>query len=393
MKRAATLALASILAASAAAYGKSPLPIGENEYKRLVARLAADPAQQEKLNRDVDAAKKEQGAPAKTQAATPAPTKKKTASKDDEDDGRIDYAKLCKEEAWIFTLRQDFKDARFLSCPTDPAKAHGAEFSYANDRAAGNTIWSVNGTAALTRVWHTNYAGWPTPYRQGLGPYFTMNRVRNSSAAANSDNVDKYAYGLAYEAFFNNIALVPQTFSLGGGLRLRAGGVQNNIKHTSASNFVAEFMPAIGFANGIGTYSEIPLLDGAYPLVMSVEPSLITQYNAVSGKGQSLDFNDETRAWQVGGDVNLVFSPSQFYLYTLKKEKKDSWFARWNANVGYRWTHEIYSNRALSWLNTGLTYNLDPNGYFALGFSYQRGADTDTGTFTNIYKISLTGKL
>lgn len=383
MKRVVVLVLALTLATATAAKAQSAAAktAPDPDVLRTIQQLVADPATRDEIKRALKATEKQRGAGKQPPATSISAKKKEVVASGGEAD-EMDYATRCKEEDWFFTLRQDWKDVKFLTCPADPAKAHGVEFSYANDRANANKVWSVNGTAALSRTWHVDGQ---QPYRKAFGAYFTMNRVSNSNAASSSDNVDKYAYGLAAEAFWS-------TVPVGGAIRLRAGGVENNIKKTSASNFVLEFLPAVAFGGGLGTYRELEIIHGQHPVGVSIEPTLIAQYNALTGRGQSLDFNDQSRAFQTGGDISLVFGATQYYLYQLKMNKEDSWFARWNANVGYRWTRETYSNRDLTLFTAGLTYNLDRNGHFGLGFSYQRGNEADTGTFTNIYRMGLTAK-
>lgn len=290
----------------------------------------------------------------------------------------------CEREGWCFTLRKNWKDMRFLSSPSPRKQAQGAEVSYSNDRASQNRIWAIDGTVAVSRIWHTRDAPAYRPYRHALGAYFTMNRVANSSDTQSSANVNKIAYGLAAEFGYRSVpdGPIPLPASY---VRFRAGGIENYLKHTSSSNLVLEWMPITSLF-GVWTYA--PTQIGTLPIGFRFDPSFIAQHNAVAGKGQSLDFNDQTKAFQVGGQLALTLFP-----YLSPEDDENDPLNRWNANFSYRWTRETYSNRSLTWLSTGVTYNLDPNGYLGLGFSYDRGEDVDTGTFTNLYKISLTGKI
>jgi hypothetical protein len=58
----------------------------------------------------------------------------------------------------------------------------------------------------------------------------------------------------------------------------------------------------------------------------------------------------------------------------------------------YHWAYETYSGRGLSLFQSSLTHNI-ADGHLGLTGSYGRGNDEDTGVLSNIYKISLTGKL
>jgi hypothetical protein len=290
----------------------------------------------------------------------------------------------CEPEGWCFTLRKNWKDIEYLSAPSPRKQAQGAEVSYTNDRAGQNRIWAIDGTVAISRIWHTLDAPNYHPYRQALGAYFTMNRVANSDTAQSSANVNKIAYGLAAEFGYASVKDGPLPLPASY-VRFRGGGVENYLKSTSSSNLVLEWMPIV---NLLGVWTYAPTRIGNLPLDFRFDPSLIAQHNAVAGKGQSLDFNDQNKAFQLGGQFAFTLFP-----HLSPGDSEEDPFNRWSANFGYRWTRETYTNRNLTLLSTGFTYNLDPNGYLGLGFSYDRGNDVDTGTFTNLYKVSLTGKI
>ena len=60
--------------------------------------------------------------------------------------------------------------------------------------------------------------------------------------------------------------------------------------------------------------------------------------------------------------------------------------------ISYHWWDELYSGRTNGWLDAAVHYNLDPNGNVAVAFSYQHGRTEDTGTDTDVYKVTLTAK-
>jgi hypothetical protein len=386
MRPARIVAVAAALALPSAAAAQSVMPRETEEAQLLelfrksspekrAAMLAAlatpggTTGQQRTATQPVAPPRKPQRKPVDTTATRAGWTEPKTEKQQ------------CEDEDWFLTLRQDWKDARYLGCPSPRANAHGAEFSFASDRANDNNVWSVNGTVALSRVWHTMNAPMGHPYRQAFGAYFTMNRVSNTNPDSSKDNVNKFAYGLAYEAGFYADPLAAY-------FRFRGGGVENRLKKTSASNLVLEILPVVPIGGGYYTYAPIPNVFGL-PVDMHIDPSLIVQHNAATGKDQKLDFNDREEALQVGGQIAVFVSPAPW----LKIRDKGSPWTRWAADFTYRWTQETYTHRNLTWLGVGAIYNLDPNEFFALGFSYQRGNDVDTGTFTDIYRVSLTGKI
>jgi hypothetical protein len=107
----------------------------------------------------------------------------------------------------------------------------------------------------------------------------------------------------------------------------------------------------------------------------------------VTGKNQILVINNRTEALPIGVQATLRLLP---YLQDpILKQDPIPFYA----TLTYRWARDVYSQRDLSWFQSDLTYNLDPAGHFAIGFSYKRGDDQDTGAFANVYRLGLTGKL
>jgi hypothetical protein len=101
------------------------------------------------------------------------------------------------------------------------------------------------------------------------------------------------------------------------------------------------------------------------------------------GKKQFSAFNNKTEALPIGPQVTLRPYPgtSEFWSHFVP-------------TVTYWYAYEAYSGRWISWLDTSLAYNLDKDGHLALTFSYQNGYNPDmAGTVTNMYLVSLTGKI
>lgn len=270
-----------------------------------------------------------------------------------------------------FLLRQDWKDIDLTACPGKAKDAHGAQFSFTNDIASGNKIWAVDGTAAIVFNSLLTPPNWWQPTYVSFGGYGSLDRSFNSATAFTASDSDKVAYGGFLQLGFVSDQL--QNF-----FRLRGGIAENRLKDTTASNFIAEYIPVYDplFIH----YPTGPIL-GLFRL--RFDPSAFAQYSEVTGKKQVLPVNNETEALRVGVQATLRLLPD------LGAEES----APLRAAVTYRWSTETYTGRELSWFQSEITYNLDKAGHVALGFTYKRGDDEETGDFTKVYKIGLTGKL
>jgi hypothetical protein len=160
--------------------------------------------------------------------------------------------------------------------------------------------------------------------------------------------------------------------------RVRGGVVENHIKNTTAGNVIAEYIPVYD-----PLYIHYPTdpIFGVFRL--RFDPTFFVQYSEVTGKNQILAVNNRTEAFRAGAQATLRLLP----------DLGAGQLAPLRAAVTYRWATEAYTGRDLSWFQTDVTYNIDPAGFIALGFTYKRGDDEDTGMFTNVYKAGLTGKL
>ncbi len=272
------------------------------------------------------------------------------------------------------TLRKTWTDIDLGSCPQAAKSATGALLSYSDDQIKHNDTWSAIGTAALI------YSPQPaigSPYVFSTGVYTSLNKVTNSAAAQSSSNSDQIGYG-----GFLQGGVVSTTFSTYSAnyLRLRGGEVDDNIKNTTAANFVAEWIPVYDDGNfKIHSGIQIP---GTLAL-FRIDPEIQAQYVELTGKKQSSAFNGLTRALPVGPQVTLRFYPgtSDFWSHIVPT------FTYW-------WAYEPYSVRTITWLDASLTYNLDQDGHLGISVSYEKGNNVDTGgTYTNMYLLSLTGKI
>jgi hypothetical protein len=272
-------------------------------------------------------------------------------------------------------LRKDWADVGFTlgGCPSPVDEAAGAEVSYSNDRAKGNAIWSVNGTAALLYNSRTNFGF------VGTGGYVTVNRVANSLLSEADSNANSIAYGGVLDFGLNPIG--GDQFYFANYFRLRGGVVQDFIKGTDAASFTFEWVPVL-VTDFIHIHDGFQPFGSALPLIFRVDPSLLVQYSRLVGGAKPLAFNDMNEALRVGPQVRLGIYPGT-----------SEFFSHFFGSVTYHWAYETYSGRGLSWFDASLTYNIDKDGHFGITGSYQKGNDENTGRLTDIYKISLTGKI
>lgn len=279
---------------------------------------------------------------------------------------------LSKCAGWTLLLRQDWKDIGLITCPDTTEKAKGAELSFSYDRVVSNQIWNLHGTAGLV---YSSLLDAPGVFAKSSGVYVTANRVFNSSPAQVKGDSDKIAFGGVGEIGVQTLHAGTHYF------RVRGGAVEDRLKNTSSANVTAEWIPV--YSDGvIRIHRPFPVFGG----IASVrfDPTLLVQYNVVTGKNQLLDFNGQTQAMRVGPQLGLHVFPIA---------EPDSFWSRVSADVTYHWAYETFSRKGISWLDSSITYNIDPDGQFGITASYRKGRDEDTGTVTDIYKIALTGKI
>jgi len=273
-----------------------------------------------------------------------------------------------------FLLRQDWKDIGFLDCPKKAADATGAEIAFADDRANHNRTWSLNGTAALVYSSLTSDPpSWWMPYYTSFATYVTANRLFNSSAAFVATDVEKLSYGAALELGW-------ETSGGANYFRIRGDQVENNLKGTTSATATAEFIPVY-----YPLFIHYPIIrPGGLPIDIRFDPELLVQYAQLTGKNGVLDFNSRTQALRVGPEISV---------YLFPEVDPTNFLSRVNANLTYHWAYETYSGKPIDWFQAGITYNIDDAGHLALSTTYKRGRDEDTGTFANVYRIGLTGKI
>jgi hypothetical protein len=277
----------------------------------------------------------------------------------------------------IALLRQDWQDVAIGSCPDTVDKATGAQISYSDDRVANNRVWSAQGTAAL--LYNSIIANDPQAvslFDTSFGGYVTIDRVMNSSPAKSSANVDTVAYGGVAEIGIST----PANIGWVNYFRVRGGGVEDDLKGTTSVNVTAEYIPVNPYLN-IHTPFE-PF--GSAPFIVRFDPELIAQYDDATGKNSLLAFNNRPQALRLGPQLTMKLFPLP---------GAPDFISHFTSSTTYHWAYESYSGSSFSWFQTALTYNIDKAGHLGWTGSYQRGQNENTGAFTNIYKIALTGKI
>jgi hypothetical protein len=298
---------------------------------------------------------------------TPAPEpSKRVAILSKRSDSQSNPYKDC--TGFIPLLRQNWKDIDIANCPEAVAKATGATISYTGDRVKNNNSWAVDGTAALI------YNAKGEEFATSTGAYVTVNRLSNSAKSQADNNADTLAYG----GYFEYGTAFSDWPYYGGYLRVRGGGVDDRIRGTNSGQATLEVIPVVADGN-FRVHTPFEPIPG---LVLRVDPELIVQYDRIVGGGKTLAFNNLSEALRVGPQVTLKVFPGT-----------SEFLSHFVGSVTYHWGYETYSQRGLDWFQTALTYNFDPEGYIGLTGGYKRGHDENTGVFTNIYTISLTGKI
>jgi hypothetical protein len=279
---------------------------------------------------------------------------------------------------WTFILRQNWKDlgnAAGAACPGSAAGAQGAQLSFADDLAAGNRVATINGTAAVIYNSVTGNVPAPTPYAVSFGAYTTVDDVSNSATSQIKSNVDTLAYGGLL-----NLGYVTSTG--GNYFMLRGGAVEDHIKNTVAGNAVLDWSPVI-----YPLYVHYPyhFASMGIPIITRFDPDLVARYDSITGQGQILAFNNMRDSLRLGPEFALTILPDPGYVSGA--------LSRFSALLGYNVWYETYSRRRLTWFTSSLNYNIDEAGNFGIQGSYNTGQDENTGKWTNIYKIGLSGKI
>jgi hypothetical protein len=277
---------------------------------------------------------------------------------------------------WQFLLREDWQDIDLLGEPKPRDKATGASFSYTDDRVAHNSIWAAHGTAALV---YRDFGGTGAgsifdPFYRSFAIYGTVNKLYNSDSKLAAKNIDILAAGGALELGWHNPGSGIQNY-----LQVRGGVVTDNIDSTTIANATAAWIP-VNNAYYIHRPRELPFGYLGY----SFDPQVLVQFASTTDTSKPLLFTSRGQALRIGPQLSLLLFPFQ---------ENDDFWSRVHANLTFHWWYEALYGAQNHWLKASATYDLDKNRNFGLTFSYQEGQNEETGKSTNLYLISLTGKI
>jgi hypothetical protein len=267
-------------------------------------------------------------------------------------------------------LRKDFADVSLFSKPISTADAAGAEFSYSRDNIIRDSTFTGTGLVALAYRYNSEdrfdpFVGWT------IAPYVSFNRELHSRKI--DDNVDTKAFGISGETGYQNPLFVGADYFRG-----RLAAVSDDIRLSTNVSGTFEWIPTYAWVGGT--------LPGTY-VNFSFRPEAKVQYDSTTESGKTLIFSGRREALRAGPEAHLLLK-----FYGPPGPVYDG-LRQFSANVTYHWWTEVYSGRRESWLDSSLTYNIDPDGHIGIKLSYKRGQDEETGAKMDLYKVTLAAKL
>jgi hypothetical protein len=264
----------------------------------------------------------------------------------------------------------------------DPSAAKGASVSFTRDYASNNKIWAAKGMVAGV------YTECP-PLALGeiieksLSVYAQINSDYNSNATvAKKNNIDTRTAGLAGELAYlttkgdlNVVRVVPNV-------------VFDNIKNTTTSAAMVQLVPMwVGSFPGMWAPIGIPFGSIQDFINFQFNPMIELQYASAMEHSQPLQFSGKDQSFRIGPNLTFILGPSkQQYVESNPlthigiNETFHPWYEAYDAHGHYWWENSIF-------------YNFNQDGSIALALSYSRGLDENSGTMTNQYTLSLTGKI
>jgi hypothetical protein len=271
-----------------------------------------------------------------------------------------------------FLIRQDFSDIWLFDKPTAVSNAKGATLSWANDNIAHDATWSIHGMGAVVVSIPGGYLdkGYPV-LGASLAGYAQIDREIHSNLV--KKNSDALAGGIAGEIGFDT-GPGSQYF------RLSAGAVNDRLADQTAFTTMLEWLPIYGGDKCIGSPCSVPGL----PVIYRFQPELKLQYDRTTDDGSLIAFSNRKDSFRVGPEFTFLFKP-----FGPDME----FFSRFHGQVTYHPWYEVFSGKSQYWLDSSVTYNIDDKGHLGLTGSYSRGYTELTGVLTDLFKISLTGKL
>jgi len=285
-----------------------------------------------------------------------------------------------------YFLRNDWADLGLLGTGcffkgvgVSADKAKGAAVSFTRDYAANNRIWAAQAMAgAVFSDCHfiPPGSGESGFVEKSVAVYAQINSDYNSNATfAKKNNVDARTVGLSGEITYLNGGLDYNV------LRVTPNVVFDNIKNTTSGAVMIQYVPV---------WLSIPWLWSDWQIYPNVyfqfDPTLDLQYASAMEHSQPLQFSGKDQSLRLGPELTFILQPfgsSKTTSSPLSNIGISETFHPW---------YETYNGRGSYWWDNSIFYNITSDGNFAVKFSYQRGLDENSGTMTNQYIASLTGK-
>jgi hypothetical protein len=284
-----------------------------------------------------------------------------------------------------FLLRNDWSDLGVLGAclggGVSVDKAKGASLSFTKDYVANNKIWAAQAMAAAVfsdcdRSLHPLPGGGDSGFfEKSVAVYAQVNSNYNSNSTLVSKNSDTRTAGLSGELAY----LHSGDYEV---VRLTPNVVQDAIKGTTAVAVMGQYLPL--WVSRPGIWHTTYIFDGN--VSYQFDPTLDLQYASTTDRKKPLQFSGKDQSFRIGPELTLIVMPFAGGGDLLSRIGLHETFHPW---------YEAYSSNTSTqyWWANAITYNLTADGNFAVGFSYNRGRDENSGTLTNQYIISLNGKM
>lgn len=284
-----------------------------------------------------------------------------------------------------FLLRNDWSDLGILgACPgmgggIDTSKAKGASLSFTQDYVATNRIWAAQAMAAAVYA-DCDLSLRPKPgggdsgfVERSIAIYAQVNSTYNSSATLASKNSDTRTAGLAGEIAY----LHSGDYEI---FRVVPNVVYDEIKGTTAVATMLQYLPV--WVSRPGIWHTTYAFNGN--VSYQFDPTLDVQFASTTNRKTPLAFSGKDQSLRVGPELTFLVAPFAGGNSFLSRIGFTETFHPW---------YEAYSGKSSYWWANAITYNLTDDGNFALGFSYNKGLDENSGALTNQYILSLNGKI
>jgi hypothetical protein len=205
---------------------------------------------------------------------------------------------------------------------------------------------------------------------KSIAIYAQINSSYNSNAQlAKKNNADTRTVGLSGELAYSSGPNINV-------FRLTPNVVFDNVKNTTAAAVKAQYIPL-----WYGLWSATPIFNNTFNLYF--DPAFDLQYANAMGKSKPLQFSGKDQSLRIGPELTVIIAP----LFS-----QDNFFSHIGINETFHPWYEAYTGRGSYWWSNAIFYNFTKDGSFAVSLSYNRGLDENSGTMTNQYIVSLTGK-